>query len=157
MTVLTALSLSAVTAFPALAASKLSSTDTQFLQQAAQSGASEVNQAELELHSADRDAAAFALRMVTDHTKANAKLARIAKSLGATTVLKRAIAGAPQAGTMSGKEYLSAQVSAHQQAVQIFEQESADGKNAALRAFAKATLPTLQAHLALAERVSGKP
>ena len=40
----------------------------------------------------------------------------------------------------------------HQKAIDLFQQEAKSGKDADLKGFAKATLPTLQQHLDLAQK-----
>ena len=49
------------------------------------------------------------------------------------------------------KEYESMQVSAHKDAVSLFERYSKSGDNTDLKAFAAKTLPHLQEHLKMAQ------
>jgi putative membrane protein len=63
----------------------------------------------------------------------------------------------PGLGTLNGaafdKAYATMMVKDHHEAVALFKQESASGKNADFKAFAGATLPTLQEHLSMAEKL----
>ncbi len=43
--------------------------------------------------------------------------------------------------------YANNQVSAHEQAIKLYKEEAENGKDPELKAFAKATLPTLEKHL----------
>ncbi|HET7814261.1 MAG TPA: DUF4142 domain-containing protein, partial [Candidatus Baltobacteraceae bacterium] len=108
--------------------------------------------------SSDSDARMFGQRMVRDHTKANAQLKLLAQETGLTAVFQKGVANAPETSAgMPPKQYLAHEVSDHQTTIALFESEAAKGSNASLRAYARMTLPTLRAHLELAQRLSGTP
>ena len=57
-------------------------------------------------------------------------------------------------GQAFDKAYMTHMVTAHKQAVTLFQQEAKSGKDAETKAFAEKTLPTLQAHLKMAQEKS---
>ncbi|WP_145914769.1 DUF4142 domain-containing protein, partial [Pseudomonas syringae group genomosp. 3] len=50
--------------------------------------------------------------------------------------------------------YANNQVSAHEQAIKLYKEEAENGKDPELKAFAKATLPTLEKHLEHAKKLA---
>lgn len=130
---------------------------------AARDGMAEVEMAQLALKkSQNADVKSFAQMMITDHTKANNEL----KSLAAKKkVVLPTDMGSSHKETMdelnelSGaefdKEYVAAMVSAHESAVQLFE-DNADDSDADIKAFASKTLPTLKAHLQKIKDIQSK-
>ena len=103
----------------------------------------------------------FADRMLLDHGKANAELARIAKSKGfdVPTSLNSPDEGmVAQAAAKSGKEfddwYSSHMLVEHEKAVALFE-SATQTPDADLAAFARKTLPTLKEHQQMAQALPG--
>ena len=131
-----------------------------FVHAAAQGGMAEVAAGTLaEQRSTNASVKAFAMKMVSDHTKANAKLASIAKSKDVmlpTTVgpqnMKMKAALENLHGTAFDTSYMQGQKAGHMQMETVMKTEIASGKDADLVAFAKMTLPTVQAHLALDQK-----
>lgn len=141
--------------------SDLDSQDREFLERAAQGGNAEIAIGELApgraLHP---EVAAFGMMLATDHRASNQKLAAIGASLH---IVPPASLGESQAGfdRLVGleqqpfdREFLRVELGDHQQAIQLFQGEAAHGSNAALKAFAAASLPVLQSHLARAEALA---
>ena len=101
----------------------------------------------------------FAMRMVKDHTETSTEL----KSLAATMkhTLPTAMDSAHQKkldglkaekdGDDFDEEYIDEQVTAHKNAVDLFERYSKGGENAELKAFASKHLPHLREHLKMAQ------
>ncbi len=145
----------ALAAAPALAASP----DAQFARVAAQGGLAEVQSARLALQKSHNAAVqAFAQRMVADHTPNNAKLASIMRSEGLAvpaTVDPNSRSTMMRLQGLTGRAfnraYLAAQVHAHQQMQILLQSEINGGKDPKLVAYAKATLPTVTDHLAMAK------
>ncbi len=136
------------------------SADAGFAVKAAQGGVAEVKLAALARQkSKDATVLAFARRMTTDHTANNAQLATILKSEGMTVPSS---VGADNAAVMtklqslSGADfdhaYLTGQVTGHQKMLALLKTEASTGSDPKLVAFAKATIPTVQQHLALAQK-----
>jgi putative membrane protein len=124
----------------------------EFARLASISGLFEVESSRLALErSKNEDVRRFAQTMVEDHTKANERLMRTAREGVQTELdgihrdlldrLKAADAGSFDAA------YVSEQVNAHQKAVDLFNGYAEGGDDAALKAFARETLPTLRKHL----------
>ncbi len=144
------------------AAAALDKQDQSFIEKASQAGMFEVRSSELAIkRGVGSDEQAFARQMVDDHTKANSALSALAAKKGVTVASdldKKHQEKLDKLGTTSdkdfSKEYVEVQVKAHKQAVELFSDESKDGKDTDLRAFAAETLPTLQAHLEHAKKIA---
>lgn len=150
----------AILALAAPASAAVSMQDAAFVHAAAQGGMAEVAAGTLaEQRSTNAHVKAFAMKMVADHTKANAKLASIAKMKGvmlpssigpANMKMKGALESLH--GTTFDTTYLQAQKAGHMKMETVMKTEIESGKDPALVSFAKMTLPTVEAHLALAEK-----
>jgi putative membrane protein len=102
----------------------------------------------------------FAAHMVTDHTKTSTELKALVTSGKVKADVPDALDSSTQGkldklkGT-SGKDFSSDfdsyQVSAHKDAVSLFERYAKGGDNADLKDWAGKTLPTLQHHLEMAQ------
>ena len=148
----------------ATAASTLSAEDTDFVNKAAMGGLAEVQLGNIASQKAQNaDVKAFAQRMVTDHSAANAELSQLATAKGIT--LPTEIAGEHKAAadhlnTESGaafdKAYMTHMVEDHDKDVAEFEKASQSAQDADLKAWAAKTLPTLKAHQELAKSTSAK-
>ncbi len=130
-------------------------SDEEFVIKAASGGMFEVESSKIAQDSAkSNEVKQFAQQMITDHTKANQKLKDIAKkaNLGVPTKMtdqhQQMIQKIKSAeGNQFDPVYLDAQLKAHQQTVDLFENASKTLKNPDLKAFAEKTLPTLKDHL----------
>ena len=141
-----------------------SPADQAFVTAAAQGGMAEVADATLALtNSTDPTVLAFAKKMIADHSKANKKLAAIAKGDDYTLPSNLDSDNTQEKGALQklkGKTfdtlYIKGQEQGHEKMEQVMRSEIATGKNPALVAFAKATLPTVEEHLSLAKSDSMK-
>lgn len=114
----------------------------------------EINAGQLAVQKAKRvDVRSFGQMMVKDHGQAEQQLLQLAKSRGIS--LPAAATGGIQpdlnlknAGDNFDKLYVHAMVSDHGNTVQEFQTYAVNGKDSAVRAWARQTLPTLKAHLA---------
>ena len=139
-------------------------TDQDFVTKAAQAGMAEAQLGKLaENHASDDAVKEFARRMVKDHTAANDKLMTAAKNVkvaAAAAPDKEAQAAADKLAGLKGadfdKAYMQQMVDDHQKAVSVFEAESKNGADPALKGFAADTLPTLQDHLKMAQSLYDK-
>jgi putative membrane protein len=102
----------------------------------------------------------FAQQMVTDHTKTSTELKSMVTSGKVKATLPTALDSSHQSKLdklkgASGKDFSSDfdsdQVSAHKDAVSLFERYAKGGDNAELKDWAGKTLPTLQHHLQMAQ------
>lgn len=140
-----------------------SSADSSFAKEAAQGGMAEVAMGNLaESHAQSADVKAFGQRMVQDHSAANDKLKAAAeeehiqlpsrpsaKDRNAINRLSKL------QGEAFDKAYAKAMVKDHKKDIGEFKQE-AKAANSPVQNFAQATLPTLQEHLQLAEKLPGE-
>lgn len=138
-------------------------TDT-FFNEAAQGGITEVQAGNIALTKAQSpQVRAFAQKMVTDHSQANAELQQIAARRSVklptepTSSQKDMISKLSQmSGAEFDKEYVSEMVTDHEKDVKAFQTQAEKGTDADLKAFAAKTLPTLQAHLQMIRDIKAK-
>lgn len=98
--------------------------------------------------------------MITDHTKTSTELKQLVSSGKAKADVPTVLDSSHQSKLdklkdASGKDfnsdYASDQVSAHKDAVSLFERYAKGGDNSDLKDWAGKTLPTLKHHLEMAE------
>jgi putative membrane protein len=144
-------------------------TDADFAKEAAQGGMAEVKMGQLAQDKGTSDSVkAFGKRMVDDHTKAGDNLKAAASQSSIT--LPDGISAKDQAlydrlsklsGTDFDQAYAKAMTRDHMHDIAAFRAESTNGKDANLKQFATATLPTLQSHMkdarAMAQAVGVQP
>lgn len=132
-----------------------------FIKEAAMSDMLEIEAAKVALQKGDADDKKFAATMITDHTKTSTELKGLTPA-----DLKGAIPTSLDASHQKkldklkdtkpeefASEYDSMQVSAHKDAVSLFERYAKGGDNAALKDWAGKTLPALQHHLDMAQKL----
>ncbi len=142
-------------------AEKGSSQDRPFIVEAAAGGLAEVELGRLASQKASRsEVKEFGQMMVTDHTKANDQLMKIAreKGLAAPHVLKPEHEAAQDhlaklSGEAFDRAYMQHMVKDHQKDVALFRRQSTGASDPDVRQFASATLPTLQKHLQRAQEI----
>lgn len=144
--------------------SAMAPEDKEFVSKAGMGGLFEVQAGNLALQKATSpDVKSFAQRMVTDHSAANAELARLAttKGLALPTELGGAHKGAYDhlamlSGAELDKAYMQHMVDDHTKDVGELEKASTSATDADVKGFAAKTLPILQEHLKVAREVAGK-
>jgi putative membrane protein len=142
----------------------LSTSDVTFINTAATAGVEEVKFGQLAETKATTPAIrGFAAQMVKDHTAVNEKLTTLAtrKQLTAPTSMDTMHESAydtlkSSKGRAFNKLYMDGQVQDHRQVVQVFKDEAQNGTDPDVKAFAQETLPTLEHHLQLAQRLDPK-
>ena len=147
---------------PASPKEKPASSDATFMGTAAMDGLAEVEHGRLATQNASApDVKQFGQRMVDDHSKAGDELKALAskKAVSLPTELDqkhRAMHDrlAKLKGAAFDKAYMTHMVTAHQQAVALFQKESKGGSDTDVKAWAAKTLPTLQEHHKMAQSVS---
>jgi len=136
----------------------ISPTTADFVKQIAVSDMFEIESGKLAVERGDDPTKTFAQQMIKDHTKTTNEL----KSTAAETSgqLPTGLDSSHQSkleklkdlqGTDFTKLYRSIQVSAHKDAVSLFERYAKGGDNEKLKAWATKTLPDLQHHLDMAQ------
>jgi putative membrane protein len=134
-----------------------------FWSNAAQGGMAEVELGKLAVQkSQNADVKKFAQMMITDHSKANDELKALAakKNVTLPTNLGSHQSAVDKLTTLTGKDfdtaYVETMVSDHEKTVELFKKRAEDSSDADLQAFAKKTLPTLEAHLKMIKEIKGK-
>jgi putative membrane protein len=102
----------------------------------------------------------FAAQMISDHTKTSTELKGLVSSGKVKAEVPTALDSSHQSKLNKlkeakpnafSKDYASDQVSAHKDAVNLFERYAKGGDNADLKAWASKTLPALKHHLEMAQ------
>ena len=134
------------------------SPDAMFARDAAAGGMAEVEIGRLALQQASNARVKqFAQRMIDDHSKANDELKSVAVEQGIDLPADIDAKHAAVRDRLSGlsgaafdKAYMDAMVEDHQHVASMFETEANGGSDAAVKAFAAKTLPTIREHLTMA-------
>jgi putative membrane protein len=135
-------------------------TTEDFVQEAAISDMFEIQSSKIALEKLSGPEKDFANHMITDHTKTTTELVGAAKN--ANVPIPAALDSSHQSmmdklNSLNGddfrKQYFSDQVSAHKDAVSLFERYGKGGENSNLKDWASTTLPTLQHHLDMAQKL----
>lgn len=136
--------------------------ERKFMTEAALGGLAEVEGGQLAARKAtSADVKAFAERMVKDHGAANEELERIAAAKGVelpTQLDRKHRSELERLQKLSGSDldraYMNHMVQDHRKDVAQFRKAAKDMKDAEVKQFASRTLPTLEDHLRMAEKVA---
>jgi putative membrane protein len=159
-----------IVGFTAASATALAANDKisaeDFVKKAGEAGAAEVAMGKLGAAKAtDTEVKAFAQHMVKDHTKANQELMAAAKPKGLTVPTEPGVMHKgmkekfehQSADADFNHDFMQQMVKDHESAVKLFRTASADTTlDPDLRALARKTLPTLEEHLADAQKLESK-
>jgi putative membrane protein len=132
-----------------------STPDSSFYNKAAEGGIAEVGLGKLaQEKSSNTSVKEFGRMMVSDHTAANEKL----KTIAASKAVK--LPASPSMGQMAAKmklqaltgdafdkSYIKGMIKDHEEDIKEFQKEATSGQDPDAKAYAAATLPTLQVHL----------
>jgi putative membrane protein len=141
----------------------ISPTTADFVKEAATSDMLEIAAAKIAEQKGNAEEKKFAAEMVTDHTKTSTELKGLVSSEAVKADIPAALDSASQKKLDKLKDakpedfagdYDPMQVSAHKDAVSLFERYSKSGENAKLKDWAGKTLPALQHHLDMAEAMN---
>jgi putative membrane protein len=133
-----------------------------FIKEAATSDMLEIEAAKIAQQKGNADEKKFAEQMITDHTKTSSELkgmvsgemkAAIPASLDDASRKKLDKLHDAKTEDFAG-EYDPMQVSAHKDAVSLFERYAKGGEDAKLKDWAGKTLPALQHHLEMAQNIN---
>ncbi|QUS39454.1 DUF4142 domain-containing protein [Tardiphaga alba] len=135
-----------------------------FIKEVALSDLTEIEAAKIALQRGNAEDKTFAAQMETDHTKTSTELKQLvpealkaALPAGLDDASKKKLDKLREAKNEAfSKDYRSAQVSAHKDAVSLFERYAKGGDNANLKDWAGKTLPALQHHLKMAQELYDK-
>jgi putative membrane protein len=141
----------------------ISPTTADFVKEVAISDMFEIEASKLAQDKGNAPEKSFASQMVTDHSKTSTELKGLVSSGKVKAELPAALDGSHQSKLdklkgESGKDFSSdfdsIQVSAHKDAVSLFERYAKGGDNADLKNWAGKTLPALKHHLEMAQNLS---
>jgi putative membrane protein len=138
----------------------ISPTTADFVKEAAMSDMLEIESSKIAQQKGNADEKKFAGQMITDHTKTSSELkglvssgdvkAEIPASLDSSSQSKLDKLRDAKPEDFAG-QYDPMQVSAHKDAVSLFERYAKGGDNLKLKDWAGKTLPALQHHLEMAQ------
>ncbi len=136
-----------------LAADK--SPDESFYKDAAQANLAEIQLGKLAREkSQNQSVKEYGDMMVKDHTAANDKLSKLASGHGVELPTSSSVgqmASKTKLEVLSGdtfdKSFIKTMADDHKDAIDAFQKEVSTGQDADAKAFAKSTLPKLEAHL----------
>ncbi|QIG49018.1 DUF4142 domain-containing protein [Nordella sp. HKS 07] len=132
----------------------------EFVEKAGIAGNFEILSSELMLGSTNPEIKPFAQKMISDHKAAAEELKAAAggKYPVPDNLDKkhRELIHKLKAADNREETYVKMQVKAHQEAVELFGKYIKEGSDAELQAFAAKTLPTLQMHLDMIEKISSQ-
>jgi putative membrane protein len=151
---------------PARVAAEYPNTvDQIFTRQAAIGGDAEVSLAKLaQARTQNADVKRYAEMMVTDHGKANERLAKLGKANRAN--LPKADADPDKKSVQAQLEklrgadfdvaYMASQIGDHQTTAHLLEHEIGSGQDLRVKTYAQETLPTVMRHLEMAQDIHQK-
>jgi len=136
-------------------------TDAEFAQEARAGGKQEVASATFAaLTTASPEVKALANRLVKDHTSVNQELERMmtAKKWAFTEPRPstKSESWRKETGTSFDRGYVEHVIDEHEDAIELFEDQSAKGTDAELKAWATGKLPALREHLKMARDLKSK-
>lgn len=136
-----------------------------FVKEAASSDMFEIQSSQLAAERGDAPTKAFATQMITDHQKTTGELKGMVQGGTVKADIPNEMLPSHQKmldglkdknGADFAKAYHDDQVTAHKEAVNLFQRYSKGGDNDALKTWAGKTLPTLEHHLQMAQDLDKK-
>jgi len=143
----------------------ISPSTPDFVTEAANSDMMEIAAAKLAQEKGNADEKKFAAQMTADHTKTTADIKGMVERGDVKAEIPATLDSSLQSkldklrdakDSNFASQYDSMQVSAHKDAVSLFERYSKSGDNPKLKDWAGKTLPTLRHHLEMAEALKDK-
>ena len=140
----------------------ISPSTADFVKEVAISDMFEIESNKLAEEKGNAPEKSFAAEMVSDHNKTSAQLKELVAAGEAKADLPASLDSSHQSkldklkgesGNDFSSDFDSIQVSAHRDAVSLFERYAKGGENADLKDWAGKTLPTLKHHLEMAENL----
>lgn len=143
----------------------LGAQDRDFLKNAAQGGALEIEASKLALEKASSaEVKKFAKRMIDDHQKVAHELEALAQKKGVDVPDKPSLVQKAKLETLRVRDDSFDEkyadeigVKAHESMIKLFEGEVQDSKDADVKAFAQKVLPQLHTHLSLGKELKKHP
>ena len=139
----------------------LNQTDQTFISKAYTNNATEIELGQLAAISDNDSIADFGQMMVTEHTSANVQLKAMADSLAVSVSDSLDAAGQAlrtQLQGLTGREfdsvYIKSQVTMHQEAIRLFNEEITNGQHVRVKSYANSLLPTIVNHKVMADSIA---
>lgn len=141
-------------------------TTADFVKEVAVSDMFEIESSKLAVQEGNAQEKSFAQQMVTDHTKTSSELKALVGDGKVQATLPMALDSSHQSkldklkngsGKDFSSDYNSYQVSAHEDAISLFDRYAKGGDNAALKDWAGKMLPALRHHLDIAKELGRAP
>lgn len=150
---------------PSANSNKLNSTDSTFLQQAAQNGSATMQLAQMALDkSSDANVKKLAQQIVDDQNKANDQVKSLAQTKQVSLPADASSDSQKQAKQLQAKSgqafdeaWTKAVVSDQQKTAKAFMQEGKDAKDNDVKQLAQGSLPTLNNHVKAAQALAAIP
>ena len=138
--------------------------DKDFLENAAHAGHTEIEGSKLaQTHSKSADVKAFADQMIKDHTKVGEELSALAKSKGYVVPTGPSLMQMATLKTLDLRDESFDEkyadkigVSAHEDAIKLFQKAATEAKDPDIKQFAIKNLPALEQHLEMAKALKQK-
>jgi putative membrane protein len=143
----------------------ISPSTADFVKEAAMSDMTEIASSKIGQERGNAEQKAFAGQMITDHTKTSSELKQLVSSGDVKAEIPAALDSSSQSKVDKLKnakpddfysDFDSMQVSAHKDAVSLFERYAKGGDNPKLKDWATKTLPHLKHHLEMAQGLGKK-
>ena len=139
----------------------LSSRDSNFVMQAAQTGMLEVQLGRMAVQRGSSPGVKrYGQEMVEEHTQKNQELMQLAMQKGVELPTEMSSQNKALGDRLSGLSgtsfdtaYKQAMIDSHNQAIALFQAQSQQGQDPELKAWAAQTLPNLQAHLQMVNQM----
>lgn len=149
---------------PPAEAKDISYQDRKFIEKAAVGGMAEVQMGQLAAQKGQNQAVRdFGNAMVNDHTAGNQRLMNLANTLGVTPPADLDFMHRHMSKKLNkasekdfDEKYIASQIKDHKKMIDLFEEESRDGKSSELKQFATELLPKLRNHLQMAEQIEAQ-
>lgn len=138
----------------------VSPSTRDFVTEAAIGDMFEIQSSQLALRQATPDLRGFAQQMIDDHTRTSGELKAMLRGPDETSSPPATLDDKHQklldelrdkSAAQFDERYIKDQVSAHKEAVSLFERYADSGDNMQLKDWAARTVPTLRSHLKMAE------
>jgi putative membrane protein len=146
------------------ATGQLNQPDRRFLDAASTGGLAEVAAARIaEEHASQDPVKVLARSLIIEHNKANDELTALAGQHGIAAPTEpggKQKAAADRLKVLSGaafdRAYVRDEIKDHKTMIALFQKEANSGQDPELKAFASQTLPSLQRHLQMAQKIAVK-
>ena len=146
------------------ARAEVSDADRAFIDQLAMAGQAEVATGETAAKSENSAIADFGKQMVQEHGEMNQELTALAKQKGVEPPTSASLTDQAKGAVMSvmpgatfDKQYVSQQLSDHQETLALLEKQASSGDDPDLKALATKAIPVVQKHITELEALKQQP